>query len=152
MFAIYRVTAGQERVVAEILAKKAKARKLDVFAIAFLDKLNGYLIIEVSDLQIARELGANTNHIKELLRKEVAFEEIKHLLKPSAQSAIQIDKGDVVDIVSGPFKNEKGRVQRVDVAKNEITVELIEIAIEVPVTISIDSVKLVSKAGAEAQQ
>ncbi|OIO23278.1 transcription elongation factor Spt5 [Candidatus Micrarchaeota archaeon CG08_land_8_20_14_0_20_49_17] len=151
MFAVYRVTAGQERVVAEILAKKSRTQKLDVFAIAFIDKLNGYLLIEVSDMQIARELGANTNHIKELLRKEVSFDEIKHLLKPATGPAVKIDKGDVVDIVSGPFKNEKGRVLRVDEAKGEITVELIEIAIAVPVTISINNVKLVSKAGAESQ-
>ena len=46
-------------------------------------------------------------------------------------------------MTSGPFKNEKGKVTRVDEAKEEITIELLEAAIPIPITVPIDSVRVI---------
>jgi ribosomal protein L24 len=58
---------------------------------------------------------------------------------------IKIDKGDIVEIIGGPFKGEKGRIERIDKVKDEVTIELLEASIPIPVTISTEFVKIVKK-------
>ena len=53
---------------------------------------------------------------------------------------------DIVEIIGGPFKGEKGRVVRYDKVKREITIELLEVAVPIPVTVSVEFVKLLEKA------
>lgn len=50
-----------------------------------------------------------------------------------------------MELVSGPFKGEKARVVRVDVKKEEITVELFEATVPIPVTVQGDSIKVLQK-------
>ncbi len=59
---------------------------------------------------------------------------------------IKVNKGDVVEIIGGPFKNEKGKVTRVDEAKEELTIELLEAAIPIPITIPIESSRVIESA------
>ena len=58
-----------------------------------------------------------------------------------------MNRGDIVEITGGPFKNEKGKITRVDEAKEEVTLELLEAAIPIPITVSIDSVRVLETAG-----
>ena len=51
----------------------------------------------------------------------------------------------LVEHVNGPFKGERARVQRIDQAKEEITVELVDAMVPIPVTVKGDSVKLIEK-------
>ena len=54
-------------------------------------------------------------------------------------------EGDLVELISGPFKGEKARVQQIDQTKEEITVELIEAMVPIPVTVKGDSVRVIEK-------
>ncbi|TFG55508.1 MAG: transcription elongation factor Spt5, partial [Methanomassiliicoccus sp.] len=56
-----------------------------------------------------------------------------------------ISEGDVVELVAGPFKGEKARVQKIDESKEEITVELFEATVPSPVTVRGDSVRVLEK-------
>jgi transcriptional antiterminator NusG len=56
-----------------------------------------------------------------------------------------IVEGDVVELVTGPFKGEKARVMKIDQAKEEITVELFEATVPIPVTVRGDNVRLIDK-------
>ncbi|MBU2560424.1 transcription elongation factor Spt5, partial [archaeon] len=51
------------------------------------------------------------------------------------------------ELISGPFKGEKAKVVRVDVKKEEITVELFEATVPIPVTVRGDSIKVLQKEG-----
>jgi transcriptional antiterminator NusG len=55
----------------------------------------------------------------------------------------------MVELISGPFKGEKARVVRVDIKKEEITVELFEATVPIPVTVRGDSIKVLQKEEAE---
>jgi len=80
------------------------------------------------------------------VRGEISFKEIEHFLTPR-KAAEQIKEGYTVEIISGPFKGEMAVVKRVDEAKNEITVELIDAVVPIPVTVKADHVRVVSKGG-----
>ena len=54
-------------------------------------------------------------------------------------------EGDIVELVAGPFKGEKARVMKIDETKEEITVELFEAMVRIPVTVRGDSVRVLQK-------
>ena len=72
------------------------------------------------------------------------FSEIDHYLAPKPLVS-GIMEGDVVELVAGPFKGEKARVQKIDEAKEEITVELFEAIVPIPVTVRGDHVRVLEK-------
>ncbi|MCX6778216.1 MAG: transcription elongation factor Spt5 [Candidatus Micrarchaeota archaeon] len=145
MIFVYRVTAGQERVVADVLYNKIKKDKLPVFAIAMIDELRGYLMIEAGDEVAVRQAAMKIPHIKGVLHKRMGADEIDSLVQVKSVSSI-VKKGDIVELVSGPFKGEKAKVIRLDENKEEITVELTEVAVPIPVTIKASTIRIYQKA------
>jgi transcriptional antiterminator NusG len=144
-----RVTSGQEKIIAEILMKKARAEKLDVYSVVHVENVKGYLFIESNDENTLVKLIQKVKHVKGFLKRPVTVAEIENLVKAEKQPALIIETGDTVEMTSGPFKGERAKVVKIDEAKDEITVELIEVAVPIPVTVKTKMVKLFQKSGAE---
>lgn len=144
-----RVTSGQEKIIAEILMKKSRAEKLDVYSIIHVENVKGYLFVETPDENTLVKLIQKVKHIKGFLKRSVSVEEMEKLLQASKQPAMVIEPGDTVEMSSGPFKGERAKVIKLDEAKDEITVELVEVAVPIPVTVKSKMVRLFQKAGAE---
>jgi transcriptional antiterminator NusG len=142
-----RVTSGQEKIIAEILTKKARAEKLDVFSIVNVDNVKGYLFVEAPDENTVVKLVQKVKHVKGFLRKPLAVKDIENLIKADVQPTTVIANGDIIEMTSGPFKGERAKVLKIDEAKEEITVELVEVAVPIPVTVKSKMVKLFQKAG-----
>ena len=87
-------------------------------------------------------------HIRGIIKKDVPLIEIAKFLQ-TRKIEIKLNRGDVVEVMGGPFKNEKGKVTRVDEAKSEVTLELLEAAIPIPITVGLDSVRIISSAEGE---
>jgi transcriptional antiterminator NusG len=138
---IIRTTVGRENAVMETLATRAKNIGAGMQSIFHPDELKGYVIAE-GDLSEIERVTAGVPHIRGIIKKEVPVAEIRKFLEVK-RVEIKINRGDIVEITGGPFKNEKGKVVRVDEAKEEVTVELLEAAIPIPITVTIDSVKLI---------
>lgn len=147
-----RVTSGQEKIIAEILMKKARAEKLDVYSIVHVENVKGYLFIEANDENTLVKLIQKVKHVKGFLKRPVTVQEIETLVKAEKQPTLIIEPGDTVEMSSGPFKGERAKVIKLDEAKDEITVELIEVAVPIPVTVKSKMVKLFQKAGAGEDQ
>ena len=96
---------------------------------------------ECAPLWHARVLAAFPNLELTLLAGSYA---IDHYLAPKPLVS-GIMEGDVVELVAGPFKGEKARVQNIDEAKEEITVELFEAMVPIPVTVRGDHVRVLEK-------
>ena len=143
-----RVTSGQEKIIAEILLKKSKVEKLVIYSIVHLESVKGYLFVEAPDENIVVKLIQKVKHVKGFLRKPILIAELEDLLKAVKQPALTIEPGDIVEMSSGPFKGERAKVSKIDEPKDEITVELIEVAVPIPVTVKSKTVKLFQKAGA----
>ncbi|MFH1779640.1 MAG: transcription elongation factor Spt5 [Candidatus Micrarchaeota archaeon] len=144
MLYAYRVTAGQESIVADLLSEKVKKTKSPVSALIVFSKLKGYLLVEAPDEVEAKKLITNVPHVKGVLNKPVELSEIKELLE-SKPAEVILKRNDFIEIISGPFKGEKAKVVRIDLDKEEVTVELVEVAVPIPVTIKLNTVKVISK-------
>ena len=143
MIATIRTTTGRENVVMESLALKIDSHKIPIKAIFHPEELSGYIFIdgESEDIDIAAK---GIPHVRGIIKKDVKLAELERFLIPE-KSEIKIEIDDIVEIIGGPFKGEKSRVKRVDETKNEITVEFIEAAIPIPVTISVNSARIYEK-------
>lgn len=142
-----RVTAGQEKILAEMLMRKARAEKLDVYSVIHIENVKGYLFVETPDDNTLVKLIQKVKHVKGFLKKRVELSEIEELIKATKQPTLAIAVDDLIEMTSGPFKGEKAKVIKIDEAKDEITVELIEVAVPIPVTVKTKMVKLYRKAG-----
>ncbi len=139
-----RTTVGQERILADLLAVKQRKDNLQVYSIFVIDEMRGYLFVEAPNEVEVKKLVYGMPHIKGLVKKPVEFEEMKHFFeeKPLVSS---IAKGDLVEVVSGPFKGEKAKVIRIDESKDKITVELVEAAVPIPITLDAAAVRVIRR-------
>ncbi len=151
LFAL-RVTSGQENVIAEMIYNKVRKKPAEIYSISVFDGLKGYIFIESDDVNTIRSVVRGLSHIKGVLDKPVNLDEIKNMISAAKSPIAKISKRDIVEIVSGPFKGEKAVVKRIDEAKDEITVELIEAAVPIPITIKVDDVRLFQKAESEEEE
>ena len=146
MIYVYRVTAGQEKVVLDMLMKKIKKESLRIYSIAHFEDLKGYLIVEGEDEVSVRQAGLRIPHIKGVLDKPMALKDIEGMIEAAKPAVLSVSKGDLVELISGPFKGEKARVIKIDTNKDEVTVELSEVAVPIPVTIKANTIKVFQKA------
>jgi transcriptional antiterminator NusG len=142
-----KTTAKQERAVADSIQKAVESQTdIRVFAIIVPDELRGYVLVE-SPEPFARieQLVELVPHARAVVRGETSLEEVGHFLVPKpVVSGIQ--EGTIVELIAGPFKGEKAVVKRVDTGKEEITVELYESVVPIPITVRGDHVRVVEKA------
>jgi transcriptional antiterminator NusG len=149
LFAL-KTTVGQEIPTAGLIMTRVRKLKLPVCAALVLPGLRGYVFLEVlgeteaEGRTVAERAKAGIKHSKELLRNPLPFSEIENFLTPKSPVA-GIEVGDIVDIVAGPFKGERGRVTRIDKEKEEVTVELLEATVPIPLTISATWIKVTQK-------
>ncbi|MFH0830150.1 MAG: transcription elongation factor Spt5 [Candidatus Aenigmatarchaeota archaeon] len=142
-----RTTVGRENAVIETLTNKIRNTGSSVYAVLHPDELKGYLFIEGETSGIEHAIQG-VPHVRGLIRKEVKMGDIRKFLE-TRKVEIKVNRGDIIEITGGPFKNEKGKITRVDESKEEITVELLEAAIPIPVTVPISNIRLVQSAEAK---
>jgi transcriptional antiterminator NusG len=141
IFAI-KTSIGYEKMVADKLAFKAKQKKAQIYSILSPGTLRGYILMECIDNREAMEdFVKGIKHLRSIVEGSSMISEIEHFLTPKP-AVSGIVEGDIVEIISGPFKGEKAKVKSKDEAKEEITVELLEAMIAIPVTIRGDSVRV----------
>ena len=135
---------GRENVVLEAMAGKIKARGLEIKAMVRPEEIKGYVFIE-GELRDVENLIKEIPHARGLLKKPVPISDIKKFLEPK-KVEIKINEGDIVEVIGGPFKGEKGKVTRFDALKSEVTMELIEVTVPIPITVNAGLVKVIKKA------
>ncbi|MBI5347197.1 MAG: transcription elongation factor Spt5 [Candidatus Aenigmarchaeota archaeon] len=142
-----RTTTGRENVVIESIISKVKSKRIPVKSVFHPEELRGYIFIEGESGDIDAAIK-NIPHVRGAISKDVPMKELERFLVPE-KSEIKVDINDIVEIIGGPFKGEKAKVTRLDETKKEITVELLEAAIPIPVTISVNTIRIHEKARAE---
>ena len=141
----------QERSVADSLASKASEGDRDIYAILCPIGLRGYVFVEGMNTDRMRDKTKDIRKARGFVSDRVTgmtgeteMKDIEQYLTPmSPVKGISVD--DLVELVSGPFKGEKARVKNIDEVKEEITVELIEAMMPIPVTVKGDSVRVIEK-------
>lgn len=139
-----KTTANQERTVANLVELAVKKQGLKVYSILAPKELKGYIILESENPDDAIRAIKGIPHVKGIVKKEVSFADIQHYLTPK-RAVEQIKEGYTVEVTVGPFKGERGIVKRVDSTRNEITIELLEAVVPIPVTVKAENVRVVDK-------
>lgn len=143
-FYAVKTTANQERIVANLLEVYVKKNKTNVYSILEPRELKSYVIVEAETYEDVVKTVKGLPKVKGIIRREIPVQEIDHFLAPK-RVVEKIKEGDTVEITSGPFKGETAIVKRVDEVKNEITIELIDAVVPIPVTVKADYAKKIEK-------
>jgi transcription termination/antitermination protein NusG len=143
IFAV-KTTANQERSVANMISMVTRKEQLDIRSVLVPEELKGYVLVESPMQEIVEQAITNIPHAKAVVRGASSIAEVQHFLAPKP-TVTGISEGDIVELTAGPFKGEKARVKRIDEAKEEITVELSEAMVPIPVTVRGDIVRVLSK-------
>ena len=147
IFAI-KTTSKQERTVADNILKAidTKVTDIKVTAIIVPNELKGYVLVETPEQRNRIEqLVEMIAHARAIAKGQTTLAEVGHFLIPKPVVA-GIDEGTIVELIAGTFKGEKAVVKRVDSGKEEITVELYESIVPIPITVRGDNVRVVEKA------
>ena len=143
-----RTTANKEDQVMDFVTSNATRKKLAVFAVIRPHGMRGYIFLEVPDKHTAEQVAYNVPYARGILQKEIDYTEIEHMLE-QVKYEVNIQKNDIVEIISGPFKREKAKVTRIDKTKEEVVLELLEAAVPIPITVKMDSVKVIRRESEE---
>lgn len=144
IFAV-KTTGGQERTVATFVASRAEQQKKPIYSILALDTWKGYILLESANSQAVDESVQGFKHVRSKIPGMMQYSDIEKYLVTKSMVA-QLDEGDTVEVVAGPFKTMRATITRVEKEKQEITVTLIDTAFALPITISASYVKVVAKA------
>jgi len=140
---------GHERAVADAIYARAKGKDLGVFSVLVPANLRGYVLVESMNPDRLEEVVRGIRRARGVVKGEgesrgIAFSDIDLYLTPKPIVS-GIMEGDIVELVAGPFKGEKARVMKIDETKEEITVELFEAMVRIPVTVRGDHVRVLQK-------
>mgnify|MGYP002761241651 CR=1 FL=1 len=134
-----RTTRGREKTAINASRSQIKTSDLDIKAVFHPEDLRGYIFIEGSE-QAIRDLASEVRNINGVIDEEVDVEEIEKYLDEEEED-ITLEVGDKVEVISGPFKGEEAKIDRVDEGNREVTIELLDAAVPIPTTVDIDSVR-----------
>ena len=146
-----RTTANREDQVLDFVSSNVDKKGLAVYSLFRPHGLRGYVFLEARSRRDAEESFQGVPYATELLKKPLEYSEVEPMLEQS-KTQMNIKDNDIVEIISGPFKREKARVIRIDKLKEEVVVELLEAAVSIPITVKLDSLKVIRREEGEDEQ
>lgn len=144
MIFIIKVTTNKEEKALEMVSDRVIKKEISVYSILRPHGLRGYILLEAENRDSAEEAVFNLPYVKGIIGKTIGYEEVKDMIEPSVES-ISISEGDIVEIISEPFKKEKAKVTRIDKQKEEVVVSLLGAVVPLPVTIKLDNVRVIRR-------
>jgi transcriptional antiterminator NusG len=145
-----KTTGGQERTVATFVANKAMQKKKPIYSILALDTWKGYVLFEAPNSQVVDESIQGFKHVRSKIPGMMQFQDIEKFLVTKSMVA-ELSDGDIVEIVAGPFKTMRAKIVRIETAKQEVTVVLLDTPYQLPVTVDAAYLKIVQKATGESK-
>jgi transcriptional antiterminator NusG len=135
-----KVTTGQEENVIGVASLKIRAQELPIRVLLSPPKLPGTIIVEAENIGVVSQVFGGMRHVKRIVYGTVDPEEVKRLLTVE-EKVEEFNVGDMVEVVSGPFRDMKGKVVRAEKDKREVVIEFLDASFTLPVTITIDMLR-----------
>lgn len=135
-----KTVVGRENIVIDSISLKSSTENLDIKALVHPEEIKGYVFVEGEVRDIERVLQM-VPHIRGIIKKPIAISEIQRFLQPK-KVEIDLKVKDIVEVIGGPFKGERGKVTRYDKAKREVIIELLDVTVPIPITVNAEFVKL----------
>ncbi|MHB8360029.1 MAG: transcription elongation factor Spt5 [Thermoplasmataceae archaeon] len=150
-----KTTVGNEYAVARDLERKSERDKEErsainreasneVLAIMSPFEVKGYIFAETMHPDRVSFISKGIRGYKGMVDGAIDLEEIAHYLKPkSVVSGLEL--GAFVELIDGPFKGEKAKIMSIDTPKEEVTVQLVESMVPIPVTVRAEAIRMLEK-------
>jgi transcription termination/antitermination protein NusG len=151
MIYVIKVTTNKEEKALELIAEHAIKKSINIYSVVKPQGLKGYILLESEDRDSAEDACFNLPYVKGIIGKTISYEEVKNMLEVNVE-AVNIEKDDIVEILSDPFKKEKAKVIRIDKQKGEVVVNLLEAIVQIPVTIKMENVKVIRRKTDNAEE
>jgi len=139
-----KTQVGKEQNAADLVNARAEKSKLDIPSILVTPELRGYIFIEGYNKERMSDMIKTVSYARNMLDGDIPVDQIEHFLVPTSAVA-KIEEGDIVEMVAGPFRGETAKVTHIDDAKEEITVELFESVVPIPITVRGEQVRVVKR-------
>ena len=139
-----RTAANREDQVVDYLISKLQKTPAGILAVIRPHGMRGYIFVEATSKLDAETVLQGVPYARGILPSEIPYPEIEHMLE-QVKVEMNVHKGDIVEIISGPFKRENAKVMRINKQKEEIVVELLESAVPIPITVKMDAVKVIRR-------
>jgi len=136
-----RTTVGRERTAVDAIDAKLKNNHMGIQAILNPAEIKGYVFIEGSNEEEIKDALHGVPHVRGIIPKEVAIDDLKNFFIEKSVE-MKFKECDIVEIVGGPFKKSKAKIIRLDEAKREARIELIDAAVPIPITIKMELLKV----------
>ncbi len=151
MIYVIKVTTNKEDKAFDMIKDRVEKKKLKVHSLARPHGLRGYIFLEAEERESAEEAAYGLPYVKGIIGKTITYEEIKNMLEPTV-AEINVEKGDIVELIAEPFKKEKAKVTRIDKQKEEAVVSLLGAAVPIPVTVKLDNLRVVRREKEEDEE
>jgi len=139
-----KTQVGKEQNTADLINSRAKKSKITIPAILATPELRGYIFVEGFDEELLKNMIKTVSYARNMLDGDTPVEQIEHFLTP-ASAVAKITEGDIVEMVAGPFRGETAKVTHIDDTKEEITVELFEAMVPIPITVRGEQVRIIKR-------
>ena len=149
-FFAVKTTGGQEKSVASFVALRLQLKQTSIYSIVVLENMKGYVFVEAPNAQVVTESVAGFKHVKGQIPGIIPFHDIEQFLIPKPVIT-ELNVEDVVELIGGPFKGMRARVTRVESARSEATIILLDAPYQLPVTVDAAYLKVVEKAKTAVQ-
>jgi len=147
IFAV-RTTIGQEKSVLQNIFNRLRVLNPfpDLKALLIAEELRGYVFIEAIHQRDVMITIAGLRHIKGKIVGSIDLESISHVISPRKVTEI-LEEGDMVEIISGVFQNQRAQVIRMpkEGAREEVNLRLLNSDSAISIKIHGDFLKLVQK-------
>lgn len=144
IFAVRTAANREDQVIDYLISKLERNDNPIAFSVIRAHGMRGYIFIEAASKQDAEAAVARVPYARGILPQEIPYQEIEHMLE-QVKVEMNIRKNDIVEIISGPFKRENAKIIRINKVKEEVVVELLQAAVPIPITVSMDSVKVIRR-------
>lgn len=146
-----KTTVGNEYPVSKDLerqSEKDKQERLErdpnasneVLAVMAPFEVKGYVFVETMHPDRVSFIAKGIKGYKGSVEGDIKLEEIEHYLKPKP-AVTGLELGAFVELIDGPFKGEKAKITSIDSNKEEVTVQLIESMVPIPVTVRAEAIR-----------
>lgn len=129
-----RTRIRSERNVGEAIVKRAKSKGVTIGTIQYPTILNGYIFVECDNRESLIRLVRNIKNAQGLLNGETTQDEISKYIK-TRKTKKKIFEGTHVEITDGKFKGEHAVIQHINDRNDELTVELVDEILKMPIII-----------------
>lgn len=150
-----KTTVGNEIPVSRDLVNRAQRDKeermetnpnavSEILAVMAPFEVKGYVFVEAMHSDRIAYIARGIRGFKGVVQGDIDLEEIVHYLTPKpAVTGLEI--GAFVELIDGPFKGEKAKITFIDAGKEEVTVQLIESMVPIPVTVRAEAIRMLDK-------